>query len=60
MRDDKIICNCRNITFLKIKKAIENGAKSFDEVQKITGVSKSCGKCMEYAKSVVEDCLSNR
>lgn len=58
LKDEKIICNCRNINVGKIKKAIADGAKNFEDVQNMTGVSKSCGRCIDHAKAVVEELLS--
>ena len=57
MNDDKIICNCRNVTVGKIRKAITDGAASFEEVQEKTGAGRSCGGCVEHLKAVVEDLL---
>lgn len=57
MNNDKIICNCRNVTVGKIRKAITDGAASFEEVQEKTGAGRSCGGCVEHLKAVVEDLL---
>ena len=58
MKKDKIACNCRNITYGKIEDAIRSGAKSFEEVQQITGCGKSCGKCREFLRFLVRDLLA--
>jgi NAD(P)H-nitrite reductase large subunit len=34
---DKIICHCRNVTQNEIEIAIQMGAKTLSEIQKITG-----------------------
>lgn len=40
------VCLCKGINRASIKKAIDNGAKTIDEVQKATGVgSGSCHGC---------------
>lgn len=57
MKDDKIVCNCVGVTIGDIRKAIENGAADFDEVQEATGVSSVCGSCREYAENVVKAIL---
>lgn len=58
MSDDTIICNCYGVTFGDIKNAIENGAKSFDEVQEITGLGTACGKCIDTGKKLVNSLIS--
>lgn len=45
------------VTIGDIRAAIENGAKDFDEVQEITGVSSVCGRCRDYAENVVKAIL---
>ena len=40
--DKKIVCGCFNVTVGDLKIAIDNGAKSFQEIQEITSVSKGC------------------
>lgn len=46
------------MTFGDIKNAIENGAKSFDEVQEITGLGTACGKCIDTGKKLVNSLIS--
>ena len=60
MKRDKIACNCRNITYGKIEAAIRSGARSFEEVQTITGCSKSCGKCQEFIRCLVRELLEEQ
>lgn len=60
MKREKIACNCRNITYGNIEDAIKAGAKSFQEVQEITGCSKSCGKCKEFLECFVRDLLNEQ
>ncbi|HEX9026911.1 MAG TPA: (2Fe-2S)-binding protein [Clostridium sp.] len=57
MNDNKVICQCDNVTVKKLKDAIENGAKSFEEVKAITKVGNGCGKCVEHAKAIVDELL---
>ena len=37
-----------------IKKAIENGAKTPEEVMEVTGAGSVCGACIDEVKSIVE------
>ena len=34
--EDRVICDCMNVTYGDIKKAIDNGAKTLDEVKEAT------------------------
>lgn len=55
--DNKVVCGCFNVTKLDLENAIKNGAKSFEEVQKVTNVGKGCGNCLESVKELVEELL---
>lgn len=57
---DKTICYCFKVTGKDIAKAIENGADSFEEVQKITNCGKGCGSCLAEAKAVVNELLKGK
>lgn len=56
------ICICKGISRASIKKAISNGAKTVQEVQKATGAgSGSCGgrRCTEKILKLLEEQQSN-
>ncbi|MGN0352759.1 MAG: (2Fe-2S)-binding protein [Roseburia sp.] len=36
MKSDKIVCNCKNVTYGMIEDAIRNGTSSYEEVEKLT------------------------
>jgi len=55
MKMDKIACNCSNVTYGKIYKAVEAGARTFEDVSEVTSCSKSCGKCEEFIRILVRD-----
>lgn len=59
MNPNKLACNCRNVTYGKIEKAIREGARSFEEVQAATNCSKSCGKCREVIEMVVKNYIED-
>jgi len=58
MDGSKIICGCLKVTVQDLIKAIENGAKSFEEVQAVTKVGTACGQCIESNKALVNQLLS--
>ena len=45
MNPEKVICKCKKVTKGDLLKAIEQGASSYKELQKMTGAGSKCGKC---------------
>ena len=58
--DHKEACHCKNVTYGKIRAAVQQGAKTFEEVQKITGCGTGCGKCREFIQYLIRDCLEEQ
>lgn len=54
-----VVCECFKVTVSDIKKAIENGARSFEEVQEVTKVGTGCGNCNNSIKQLVTQLLVN-
>ncbi len=52
--DNQIVCGCFNIKEQDIAEAVKNGAKSFEEVQKVTKVGTGCGNCVASNKALVD------
>jgi bacterioferritin-associated ferredoxin len=52
--EEQLICNCMSVSANDIAKAWREGAKTWEELQKITGVSTGCGGCEEKAKAYFE------
>lgn len=57
---DKVLCGCFNVTENYIRNAVNNGASSFEEVQKVTKAGTGCGGCVESNKVFVNDLLLNK
>ncbi|MDS0527952.1 (2Fe-2S)-binding protein [Clostridium sp. SHJSY1] len=57
MNDEEVICQCTGVTVKDIKDAIENGAKSFEDVQEATEVSTVCGGCEDDVRQLVDQLL---
>jgi NAD(P)H-nitrite reductase large subunit len=57
MNNDKVVCGCFNVTEQDIKNAINNGAKSYQEVQDITKVGTGCGGCVVSSEALVNELL---
>ena len=60
MNLDKVVCNCRKITKGMIKDAVNNGATTLEEVQKITKAGTACGACIDNVRQLVEQFTSER
>lgn len=58
--ENKKLCYCYNVSVDDIKRAIENGASNFDEVQEATNCGKGCGSCLAEIKSVVDEMLKEK
>jgi NAD(P)H-nitrite reductase large subunit len=57
MVNNKVVCGCFNVTELDIKNAINNGAKSYEEVQVATKVGTGCGGCLVSSEALVNELL---
>lgn len=52
-----IVCGCMKVTKDDVVAAIENGAKSFEEVQEVTKFGTGCAGCVEKNKALVAELL---
>lgn len=55
-----MVCGCMKVTKEEIIKAVENGAKSFEEIQEATKISCGCGGCKEEASALVKKLLAKQ
>lgn len=55
MNPDEVICSCLNITKGMIKEAVDNGAKTFEEIQEKTDVGTVCGTCIEDVENLIAE-----
>lgn len=55
MDSDKIVCYCQNVTNGMIKEAIDNGARTLEDVQEATGAGTVCGACLENVQHLVDE-----
>lgn len=54
------ICLCNNITDHAIRRAVESGVGSFEQLVMETGVSASCGSCLSHARECFESARRER
>lgn len=50
---DRIICKCKNVSYIDIRKAMINGARTVDEIKEITGAGTGCGGCIPEIESIL-------
>jgi bacterioferritin-associated ferredoxin len=53
------ICVCNAITDREIRQAVELGATTMLELRRNLGVAGNCGKCVDCARDILRDELSN-
>ena len=59
MEDNKVICECFNVTIQDLIDAIQDGADSFEDIQGLTKVATGCGKCEERNRELVSKLFEN-
>lgn len=45
MAGDRIICHCKNVSYIDIRKVMCQGARTLQEVKDLTGAGTGCGRC---------------
>ncbi|MGL5415010.1 MAG: (2Fe-2S)-binding protein [Clostridium sp.] len=53
MSADKIICNCMSVSYIDIRKAMIDGARTVEEIQKATGAGTGCGGCIPQIEEIL-------
>ena len=56
----RLVCICNMVTEKEIHVALMKGAKSASEIQKLTRAGTSCGRCLPWIDSIVEEFLANQ
>lgn len=53
MAGDRIICHCLNVSYVDIRKAMIDGARTLEEIQEITGAGTGCGACTDKIEEIL-------
>lgn len=53
MAGNKVICRCRNIDYISIRKAMIAGARTVEEIQEMTGAGTACGGCIPEIEKIL-------
>ncbi len=52
------VCICNAVTDHAIRRAVRRGTVSFEQLRFELGVSSSCGRCEDHARSVMAEALA--
>lgn len=55
-----IVCVCHNVSDKAIRRALDDGAKSMEDIRQQLNVGSCCGKCTEFAKTLVRAHVEDR
>lgn len=53
MAGDRIICRCKNVSYIDIRKAMIAGARTVDEIKEMTGAGTGCGACCSEIEKIL-------
>lgn len=51
--ENKTVCFCKQVKYLDIKKSIEEGAKTVEDIKKATGAATGCGRCVSAIEEII-------
>jgi bacterioferritin-associated ferredoxin len=54
----RLVCICNMVTEKEIQAALVKGARSTTEIQKMTRAGTSCGRCLPWIDSIVEEFIA--
>jgi bacterioferritin-associated ferredoxin len=55
----RLVCICNMVTEKEIHAALMKGARSTSEIQKLTRAGTSCGRCLPWIDSIVEEFVTS-
>ncbi|MEG0014797.1 MAG: (2Fe-2S)-binding protein [Cellulosilyticaceae bacterium] len=53
MAGNKMICHCKQVDYVGIRKAMINGARTIDEIKEMTGAGTGCGRCVPEIEKIL-------
>lgn len=53
MAGNKVICHCKNVDYISIRKAMISGARTVDEIKEMTGAGTGCGRCIPEIEKIL-------
>ena len=53
MAGNRVICHCKNVDYITIRKAMIQGARTLDEIKEMTGAATGCGRCADEIEKIL-------
>lgn len=50
---NRIVCHCKNVSYIDIRKAMTGGARTVQDIQRITGAGTGCGNCVGEIEKII-------
>ena len=54
MAGNRVICHCKNVDYITIRKAMIAGARTLEEIKEMTGAATGCGRCKALIQNVID------
>lgn len=51
---NRIVCHCKQVSYVDIRKAMVGGARTLEDIQKQTGAGIGCGNCTKDIQRILE------
>lgn len=58
MGADRIVCHCYDVSYVDIRRAMIGGARTLEDIQKITNAGTGCGACVEEIEEILASACS--
>lgn len=53
MAGNKMICVCKQVDYITIRKAMIQGARTVEEIKQMTGAGTGCGRCVGTIEEIL-------
>lgn len=53
MAGHRIVCHCKQVDYVTIRKAMAQGARTVEEIKEITGAGTGCGRCIPEIEKIL-------
>ena len=54
MAGNKMICHCKQVSYIDIRMAMVKGARTLDEIKEMTGAATACGRCAGEIEKILK------
>ena len=53
MAGNKMVCACKQVDYVTIRKAMTQGARTVEEIKEMTGAGTGCGRCIPEIEKIL-------